>query len=389
MTPPLSCSDCQFALFADVGYSNYTVEGTEFYCTIGLHPEDGFDRFYGGDKRLLFAQECKGFMDVAACVGKAARRMTIYFLSPGSPETQSGGTRKIYDLCAILNNNGFESRVLHYSTGDQQNVKWKKEDVVVVPEVFGIGMDQLIPRGVRRVGFAQNPFLITRWGVPDPVNGHPYAAGNTPDLIAVLTESELTSQKVREQCPDISVPIIRTHSSGNGRNGKDAGFFYGLWPREKRVIYFQYKHEDVNKLVFDGLELPPGWELVCLTGMSDAEVARQMRTAAIFASANFEEGMCAPTSEALISGCVNVCWTGEGPDEYLIGRAVIARQDHIDELRSDIVSTAEAIDREPEYWADHTKEWSEWFQWRYSRQNEIDEIVGIFEGFGCRRKMNA
>lgn len=312
--------------------------------------------------------------------------MTIYYLSPGSPETQSGGTRKIYDHVAILNNNGFDARVLHFSTGDQQNVKWTNEDVVVVPEVFGIGMDQLIPRGVRRVAFAQNPFLITRWGVPDPVNGHPYADGNTPDLIAVMTESELTSQKVREQCPDISVPIIRTHSSGNGRNGEDAGFYYGDWPRAKRVIYFQYKHEDVNKLVFDGLELPDGWELVCLTGMSDEEVAEQMRTAAIFASANFEEGMCAPTSEAMISGCVNVCWTGEGPDEYLINRAVIARQDHVDELRSDIATTAEAIDRDPGFWADHTLEWSDWFTSTYSRRREIAELCRIFDSFGCTRK---
>lgn len=58
---PPSCGDCRFALLADVGYSNYTVEGTEFYCTIGLHPEDGFDRWYGADERLDFAKECRGF----------------------------------------------------------------------------------------------------------------------------------------------------------------------------------------------------------------------------------------------------------------------------------------------------------------------------------------
>lgn len=61
--PPVkrSCNDCEFALFNDYGYSNYTVEGTEFFCTLNFHPADGFDRFFGEDKRLNFADECAMF----------------------------------------------------------------------------------------------------------------------------------------------------------------------------------------------------------------------------------------------------------------------------------------------------------------------------------------
>lgn len=62
LIPEMSCNDCQFAFFADYGYSNYTVEGTDFFCTIGRHPKDGFDRFYGEDNRLDFAKECKCFV---------------------------------------------------------------------------------------------------------------------------------------------------------------------------------------------------------------------------------------------------------------------------------------------------------------------------------------
>jgi hypothetical protein len=58
---PKSCNDCEFALFNDYGYSNYTVEGTEFFCTLNFHPADGFDRFYGTDNRLAFADECPMF----------------------------------------------------------------------------------------------------------------------------------------------------------------------------------------------------------------------------------------------------------------------------------------------------------------------------------------
>ena len=55
------CGGCKFCVFKDHGYSNYTVEGTSFYCGKNLHPESGFDRWYGEDKRLEYAQECTGF----------------------------------------------------------------------------------------------------------------------------------------------------------------------------------------------------------------------------------------------------------------------------------------------------------------------------------------
>jgi hypothetical protein len=61
---PKSCNDCKFSLSQDFGYSNYTVEGTTFFCLKNLHPEkNGFDEFYGEDKRLNFAQECAGFVE--------------------------------------------------------------------------------------------------------------------------------------------------------------------------------------------------------------------------------------------------------------------------------------------------------------------------------------
>lgn len=58
-----SCENCKWALGDDYGYSNYTTEGTYFHCLKKLHPEDGFDMFYGEDKRLDFAQECSGFQE--------------------------------------------------------------------------------------------------------------------------------------------------------------------------------------------------------------------------------------------------------------------------------------------------------------------------------------
>lgn len=58
-----NCAKCKYAIMKDWGYSNYTVEGTSFHCANELHPADGFDRFYGEDSRLQFAEECKSFKE--------------------------------------------------------------------------------------------------------------------------------------------------------------------------------------------------------------------------------------------------------------------------------------------------------------------------------------
>lgn len=59
-----NCEQCRYSLLEDDGYSNFTVEGTTFLCLKRLHPEkEGFDRWYGGDKRLEFAEQCPGFTE--------------------------------------------------------------------------------------------------------------------------------------------------------------------------------------------------------------------------------------------------------------------------------------------------------------------------------------
>jgi hypothetical protein len=56
-----SCSNCKFCIYQDVGYSNYTVEGTDVYCAKELHPNDGFDRFYERANEMKFAEQCTGY----------------------------------------------------------------------------------------------------------------------------------------------------------------------------------------------------------------------------------------------------------------------------------------------------------------------------------------
>lgn len=56
-----TCEGCFWAVLEDSGYSNYTVEGTEFSCILDKHPNGTFDRFYGEDKRLEYAASCPSY----------------------------------------------------------------------------------------------------------------------------------------------------------------------------------------------------------------------------------------------------------------------------------------------------------------------------------------
>lgn len=61
MSAHKSCANCRFAIFEDHGYSNWTVEGTDFSCAKRVHPDGTFDQFYGEDVRLQYAERCPGF----------------------------------------------------------------------------------------------------------------------------------------------------------------------------------------------------------------------------------------------------------------------------------------------------------------------------------------
>lgn len=63
MGKPRTCQSCKFSILEDHGYSNYTVDGTTFYCGLDLHPDGSFDRYYGEDKRLLFGKTCEAYVE--------------------------------------------------------------------------------------------------------------------------------------------------------------------------------------------------------------------------------------------------------------------------------------------------------------------------------------
>lgn len=56
------CTECDYALEMDYGYSNWTTEGTDFICLLDEHPDGEFDMFYGEDERLFYAEKCNSYL---------------------------------------------------------------------------------------------------------------------------------------------------------------------------------------------------------------------------------------------------------------------------------------------------------------------------------------
>ncbi len=57
----MKCTDCKFCISEDYGYSNYTVEGTDVDCLLGLNVGLPKDRFYGETPELDVAKSCPRF----------------------------------------------------------------------------------------------------------------------------------------------------------------------------------------------------------------------------------------------------------------------------------------------------------------------------------------
>jgi hypothetical protein len=294
-------------------------------------------------------------------------------MCPQTPLAKGGGMRKLYDHLALLNANGFAAKGIYSFNGF--NVKFGVKDLVVVPEIYGSSLETDLVE-TQWLGFCQNPYMIDS-NVEDLAN-HPYEFSKT--LKAIMVDSEHSRDIIHERYPR-HAEIILTHSSGNGRRGRLGPFRYGPWPRSREILYFEWKHKPLMEALFKDLALPLGWSIKCMTGKSDEKIAEMMRTGAIFCAPNYREGLCAPTSEAMISGSWIVGWYGGGTEEYLRDKSCIVEQGNIALLRKALVATCEDIDNDWVSFSNMARLSSEWFQTKYSRAGEIEELLNIMIRF--------
>jgi glycosyltransferase involved in cell wall biosynthesis len=241
------------------------------------------------------------------------RRSTIYYLCPDYA-TPSGGIRAIYRHVDILNEAGRSAAVLHRRDGyacrwfehatrtvGAPSVRLSREDVLVVPEIYGPYLSRL-PREPKLVAFNQNAYL-TYEHVP---SGRPPAYGIFTDA---MTVSEDSAELLRFAFPGLDVTVVP--------NAIDTDTFH---PSEqapaRRIAMMPRKRPEDSELIMRLLgDRLRGWEIVRIEGMSELQTAASLRSAPIFLALGRREGFGLPAAEAMASGCCVVGFPGFGGRE--------------------------------------------------------------------------
>jgi hypothetical protein len=179
-----------------------------------------------------------------------------------------------------------------------------EDDILVVPECYGPGLE-LLPAAVRKIIFNQAAYhtfdLI-------PVGVNPYE--QVPNLLGVMAVSVDNVELLRFCFPWLAVwrtrPVV------------DAKIFHrGPQPLQRRLAFMPdrreaERHQLMHMLAARGV----GWELVPISGRSEAEVGEIMRECAIFLSFSEREGFGLPPAEAMASGCYVIGYDGGGGREF-------------------------------------------------------------------------
>jgi hypothetical protein len=244
---------------------------------------------------------------------------TVYFATPDI-NRPSGGIRVAYRHVDLLNRAGIPAAVLHARTGfrctwfenatrvtSAKNVEIGPEDLVVTSEV-GAWILENLPPGHRFVVFNQGPHLT--WQMPDEAVDR-YT--HNPDLAAIITVSEHGAEMLRYATP--TATVRRVHNSID-----PAVFFPGDAERGRRIAYMPRRGRDEARQVLGIMHARgtlAGWEVTPLEGLSEREVADQLRRKSVFVSFAYQEGFGLPPAEAMACGAYVVGFHGFGGREFL------------------------------------------------------------------------
>jgi glycosyltransferase involved in cell wall biosynthesis len=303
----------------------------------------------------------------------------IFVLSPDH-DAPSGGIRRLYRHVDVLCRHGLAAFVLHHKpefrcswfpnttsiTGFGQALL-TPDDYLVVPEVYGPGIDELAP-GVPKVIFNQNAYL-TFAGFPVEGAGIP-APYLHRDVVGVFAVSEDNASYLRYAFPGLTVH--RLHY------GIDP-IFAPRWPKRKALAYMPRKHAEDIVQVFNILryrKVFTAWDLIALDSLLEAQVAELLSRCAVFLSFGYPEGCPLPPLEAMASGCVVVGYHGRGGREYFDPAFSYPIE------AGDVVGFARAVeeliqqDREtPSLLEDQGKRAAEFVRSRFSPELEENDIV--------------
>ncbi|MFC8682195.1 glycosyltransferase [Microbacterium ureisolvens] len=252
--------------------------------------------------------------------GEADTPARILYLSP-DPKGPRGGVRVIYRHVDVLNAAGLDAAVVHHGRGYRagwfenqtrtlpaEDVVVTPRDVLVVPEFYGRAIAEW-PEGPTVVLFNQGPYYTF-----DNLSVTDARALNSGRAQAILTVSEDSLELLR-----FAFDRIPVH---HARSVIEAATFHpdrDLDPgSRRRIAYAANRRAQERSQLLSILQLRGrvGWEFVPIHGMSEGEVARTLRSSAIFLAFNEREGFGLPPAEAMACGAYVIGYDGHGGKEF-------------------------------------------------------------------------
>ena len=258
--------------------------------------------------------------------------MNIYYYVP-EQNRPSWGAGMIYYQVWLLQKNNFNAHVLHakkpyklafievdlsFQYMDNKALKLEKEDFLIIPEFYA-DLPVLRKYNCRKIAFVQNAHYIYD-GLKIGQNYEDLGFERVFYYMAHLQKilQQLTSLPLYE-----TPPFVAPYFYNNNINGERRRTII-MYPKFDSRDYEILKRVLRDKL---GLKEKTGlkkwfskkgdWEIVELKNRSHTEVAEEMKKGTFFISLNTTESFNAAVPEAMAAGCINICFDGVGPADYL------------------------------------------------------------------------
>lgn len=310
-------------------------------------------------------------------------KINIVYVMHVDGNLKTGGDKVIYKQSELINQMGLKnvrSQILHGENTDFQhqwfehNVSFKKDtklnpktDFVILPEIMVVPHARLLIKlGIRYGIYVQNGYSVS---IPLFVSDYDALKEAYQHAEIILSISDDTSDCLKLIFPDMASKVQRVFYSVNVDTFKPDA------EKENLITYMPRKlarHANLVKFFLQD-NLPQGWKLQPIHGLSENGVAALLAKSKIFLSFSEFEGCPLPPVEAALSGNVVVGYTGEGAKEYW--QPPIFSEVHCGDIRAyvkEVLSKISALES-----GQLTQEFAktrEYLANRYSKEAEVRSI---------------
>jgi glycosyltransferase involved in cell wall biosynthesis len=284
--------------------------------------------------------------------------MKIFYLVPDN-NRPSWGVGMLYYHVWMLRKNNFEAYVIHNKKPFE--ITWLniqvpvlfledkltilEEDTLVIPEILADSIE-LLKFKCKKIVFVQNAFYIHE-GLQKIKS---YEEAKISELFYYMPHlKKILSQNYN--LPIYEMPPFTAPYYFNAREDKKKRILiYPKFNNKEHEILLRILNDRINLKIknnkFSLFQNKSNWELVELKGKSHLQVANEMRKAEFFISTNTNEAFNSSVPEAMASYCVNLCYEGVGPADFLVNNvnAFVFPNNHIFELAEKIIELVQNYD---------------------------------------------